>query len=931
MTYHISTKGLETARNLIFVRDGGSAEPEAHTATADFLGNAFTRQANVMQGRFVPPLMVRQIQPDSIDHDRNILHFPRNSIGGWDSWVSGWLDGAEVVAFRYENGRAIQVGSTTVTRSVVRQVNPLHGERLALPPGMGSYRWSPDEWWRRGGVVWIAVAALDEQGQRGPWSAPVAFTVGTGRGVKDATDQATLIEADSFHQQVLNPALPVPEGLSVTPQNDSRTAEINWTPVPGRRHVIGRSYDPSFEQVETLTVADSSFMRATDVFTFRKSFDHRYRREDVITDRLWEASAAGRFGVSGIGNLADMMPEGVSFEFMSDEGGPFVRLHVAEGRSHTIQAATHSGTEASWYHVLDPARSYNIHTVMRAAAPTQLTLRVAEVGVSNMTREVTTEWTVRDNIFTPTSMLQSPGARMTQIVVRGPVQLDIRQITFCEAGTAPFAATAEERKVMLASAASHIRFHVFCKTNPWTYSMEDFLAETGIPATRGCSLPQHLRILKDLRDSPEGRDMAARVGHSILNPWIQVEPPWSRDQDWQMLGGYLCSPYDPAAPDSPEQRGAALRVSQGQIRPWQDEFDSIRIEVGNEPWNRIAAFYTLTEAGGVGGGTWNGALLDRAAEGIMAARGYDGGKFNYYLGGWSVSTAWNTSSIAASRHADYIGYADYNGGWDSGVSEAYSVDNPVAVFKMLANTSVQAGTVPPRLRNMARLVDLCRTASEGRAKPIRPLHYEAGPGYVLNGLNGHSVTAEQREGQERLMKSVAAGTATLDAFLFNAAAGIHSTNFFTLGEGEHWKARASWDRGGAFNPPYQWFCFANQHLTGRIRVLPPQVVDVLHDEGGTAQGDVVRVYLIERHNGEQALAFVNVDAERSHEVRVRLSQGEKRWTRHYMTGDLLDSNITAQTADTVSILSEQMPAGWGRASVDVTLPPGKAEVYIAAA
>lgn len=928
MTYHVSSLGVETARNLIFAKVQNPASPEANTATTGRLGNAFTVHSAVAKGRLVPPMQLRTFQPQAIDHKTRTLTFPPRTIGDYDVWRSGWLDGADVIVFRNDNGRAVQVGQTKVTASEISQILPLHPSERALPADAAEYRWSPPGWYRRGAIMWIAVAALDANGRRGPWSAPVSYTVGTEAEVQDNTDSSLLVTAPDLVHQDRTDAIPAPSDVRATGLNDDRTVQVTWTPVPGLRHVVARSYTPDFRQIETLTVEDSSFMQESDLFTFRKRFDHTHRSEDIVVDRVWDVSAVvSRFGVSGLGGFVDRLPAGVGYEFMSDAGGPFVRLTVAAGRTHAVQSATHAGTGQGWYAVLDPERAYNIHTVLRASSPLNVTLRVNGIGVADMTRSVTTEWTAHDAEFTPASLRTTATPQFSQLLVLGPAQVDVRQFTVGLAGTAPFAATPAEKETLLNSAAGHIRFHAFCKTSPWSYTMDDLLSDVGVPATQGCSLPQHLRILKDLRNSPEGREMAARAGHPILNPWLQFEA-FMTDDELAMLGGFLCATYDPDAPDSATKRGAARRVSQGQVRPWQDEFDSLRIEVGNENWNPLSGFFLLPSTPGTPAGAWNGLLLDRAASAILAAPGCQADKFSYYLGGWTASEGWNRAGIAASRHADFIGYADYNGGWDSGLSAALSADDPAAVQATLANTSIPIRNREPRLIRMPRLVDLCNEMSQGRGKPIRAMHYEAGPGYVMNGLNGASVTDEEVASQERLLKSVAGGTATLDAFLYNSSVGVVSTNFFTLEEGEYWKARAKWEHGGAFNPAYQWFCFANQYLSGSISLLQPHLVQVLTDEDGKALGDAVRVYLVERTAGGRAIVIVNVDPLTAHEVRVRLAGQVRGWARHHMTGDMKTSNITTETADSVAILSDEMPKGWGAGILDVTIPPGKAEVYI---
>ena len=61
----------------------------------------------------------------------------------------------------------------------------------------------------------------------------------------------------------------------------------------------------------------------------------------------------------------------------------------------------------------------------------------------------------------------------------------------------------------------------------------------------------------------------------------------------------------------------------------------------------------------------------------------------------------------------------------------------------------------------------------------------------MNGLNNARVSEAEHRAQEQVMKSLAAGTATLDAFLARAYLGFELQNFFTFGRGELWTSHAS--------------------------------------------------------------------------------------------------------------------------------------------
>ena len=92
--------------------------------------------------------------------------------------------------------------------------------------------------------------------------------------------------------------------------------------------------------------------------------------------------------------------------------------------------------------------------------------------------------------------------------------------------------------------------------------------------------------------------------------------------------------------------------------------------------------------------------------------------------------------------------------------------------------------------------------------------YEAGPGYALDGLNNAHVTEEQGRAQEQVMKSLAAGTATLDSFLARAYQGFTLQNFFAYGRGMLWTSHAKWYHGGQAYPSWKLLALFNNQAAG---------------------------------------------------------------------------------------------------------------------
>lgn len=943
MTYHVSSLMPDAASNLFFSGSGGHS-PEVHTVTASHFANRVTVDRFVMGSLMCPPLYTKDFQPRAIDHANKKLLFRGRQLNNWYNYRDGYLDGATIDVMRMVDDRLVEMGSATVTKCTIKGVRPFwmwRGDKV-VAKGVGRAHWSPSRDYRVGATIHVVVAAIDDQGRRGPWSAvDSTYAVPAGQEVNSISPESETSPAPDFYEQESNPALAVPTGVTVTPLNNGRTVEVSWDADPNLRYVVGVSDTADIEHEESLTLTDTSFIGPGDLIILRKRFDHTQTRAKILNEPFWGTHPLMSFvGLSSMGLANDLLPAGVKFELMEDEEGPFARWNVEAGASHTFTFFTHGGPrygdgrEQHYYNMLDPEKQYYTRVIARRESGTGgMSLRVERTVEGEKPVPLTDQWATYETVLTPlANQLSLLGLATTKLTLKGPLVMDLRFLTLAEHGTEPNGLAPFFKETLLHGAPGFVRDHSCCKTKPGSYSMREYLSPYGNSFTHGVSLPMLLNVLTEARNSPEGRALREKVGRPILQPWFQVEPYFLMSE-WQMLGGFLCTEYNEDDPESPFKEGARMRVSQGRIRPWQEEFEGIIGEVGNENWNYISEFFLLPSVNGKSAGYVNGKLLDRMAEGIMAAPGYDPSKIRFYLGGWNLANPyipWNVNSIAGSVHADLFGFADYNGGWDSGLTAALSVDDPIAVLRTLANSSI-AQLGKSRHPKFHDLVQMCAEKSIGRAKPLRAMNYEAGPGYVLNGLNGATVTADERRSQEALLKSVAAGTATLDAFLANTSQGVISSNFFTIGAGTEWKARAKWQNGGSFYPSYQWFGFANQNLNGVITLLDPLSAEPLVDGKGVRHGNAVRVYRIYRDDGSTAYAIVNIDPANAHEVKLRELPVGGNWTRHWMSGTMLTHNNTLETAGSVSILSETMPEGFGRGGFTVTIPRGQAEVYIRAA
>ncbi|NLF39252.1 hypothetical protein GX586_07390, partial [bacterium] len=144
-------------------------------------------------------------------------------------------------------------------------------------------------------------------------------------------------------------------------------------------------------------------------------------------------------------------------------------------------------------------------------------------------------------------------------------------------------------------------------------------------------------------------------------PWITANLKW-REQDYINLVEYLCGPAGTPYGD--------LRIAQrgGITTPWIDEFRTMYIEMGNEPWNTTYFFGFrggIVEASGRTYGRWCTYIWEH----VQANSPYYTNKMRVSLGGWAAGLATNKFTGAAREEcplATHVGLTSYLGGWEAG-------------------------------------------------------------------------------------------------------------------------------------------------------------------------------------------------------------------------------------------------------------------------
>ena len=456
-----------------------------------------------------------------------------------------------------------------------------------------------------------------------------------------------------------------------------------------------------------------------------------------------------------------------------------------------------SNTQQEFYPVPADGKEYIMEVWMKAdqagRAPVTFTWDGDQrIGgfVGKNSIQVSDEWQRYEVRFTGQSSKEGHHAYFV-LETKGPGVFSYDNFRVYRADTPYLEYLPHEYEALQASGMSAYRTHGPIKTFRNTYSMNQFLQEPGGTEgiEKGNTLPQALRTCLKAE----------------IDPWLQIEFHMSPDE-WLAFMEYMAAPFDPKRDTKASKPYAYLRYSQGQQAPWMDVFDSIYFEISNETWNNLFrpwVFNNMKDASS--GKNWaRGEVYakfhDLVADTLRSSPYWKPEyeeTFIHVLGGWSASLGeWNiqnnsgyTIEIAnATKDAEYITIAAYNGGWDEG--EGTPKETPDSYFNVLSQVNQ---TAIPRIVTMNQVME---TVSKRLGREIKFGTYEAGPGYALNGLNGARVSEEEAASQENVMKSKLAGVATLDSFLARIRYGSDIENFFTFEYGDKWKSHAKKHRGG---------------------------------------------------------------------------------------------------------------------------------------
>lgn len=954
------TEGPDMAkfrREAVFVVSEEVANPAVapFTATVGSFGNALVGLG------FEPPVWRTRLFAALDAPDRVVA--AHNDLSGYDAYRESLYDGAEVRVYRIVDGAVRLVRRDRVPEGGARFLdwNGMTPGGKLYPPapasdGLVRVRVHPDDWNRRGVPYWYAVSAVTADGVESLRSDAVRLDLPAEKPAGKGIAQETVAFQSPKNAPAPASVPAAPTDLAAAYDADTGDVLLSWKPASGDIagfRVWRSDVSPERQTAEPhLLLADGANgepVRKGDLVIVAREF-RSYSRAKYNSNRVWGASQNNRDGLPE--GLADLYPDenpAVSWVLedhapdtpVADAGRTCLKVSLHDDSPFALKAYNHASTRQTWYPVLRVGVPHVVEFWARAEGAMKATFRLNGFynrRVEPIAFEIGPEWRLCRAEFTPGVPYDSDGVGQTELRFEGEGSLWLDNYRVYDSGAAFLDWMPEEYAALRDSGMGMLRTHAFIKTGKKTYSMEGFTNPAGAiqGVSKGNTLPQTLAAFRKAN----------------VKPWLQVE--WHMaPEEWAGFVEYLAAPYDPAAGDTPEKKPwAAKRAAQGQAAPWTDEFPELFFEIGNETWNWLFS-------------PWVFEAMDDAATGRRYDRGQVYGLFQEYvisclkaspwwtpevdakvkfvLGGWRVQK-YGLKAAETSPRSHFVTRAAYNGGWDEG--EGPAEGNDPSLFRAL----IQAGqsAIPEAVEMRAERDRMNAERPETERFAIGT--YEAGPGYALSGLNGQAkMSKEQVRAQEETMKSLGAGTATLDTFLGRAAEGYAVQNFFTFRHGRtHWVSHADLARGGQAYPCWTTLALFNREAAGgdMLRVAAESVptVDIAAYRRRKAAAAVPLAACYALRRGGRLCLFVlsrKIDGypvagdDGFTPVSVRLPiAGAARLTLHRLAGDPrahnLDSEVVkVETLDLDPALARpdfRIDAATGADARG--LPPGSTFLYV---
>ncbi|WP_372521478.1 hypothetical protein [Sulfuricaulis sp.] len=787
------------------------------TATIGGFGNSLT---NVGAG--FEPIVFRDKLIALEDSPNRIVADPA-AISYWDSLREGFLDQAMVHIYRIENGRFRMVREDRVMSGGSHASGWFRAvdNSQIISPGTTRFFFRWENWNRPHAKYYFTIRTIDKYGNLSP-TAPAFEIDSPERLDKAPTTQNALVAFNPVKALFSRPKPPsAPNGLRGKLGSDG-ILTLEWEPVASpdlAGYVVYRSdYPPNhhsgyYLQLAGVPASAAQNVKAGDMVIISKKIYSPSRNRD-LSNRVWGAESEYNNLLPGLlhtfpdenpGKIWSLVPHAANTP-VEEPGETCLKLQLAAGTKESLAIYNHSGTDQFWYDVLEKD-TYTVEVWLRQEGSGTVQFKLtgfydtAPQRIKPVVFDVGPGWKKYITHFTPTVIQGGSRANTMALEFTGPAIFYVDNFRVYRADTTFLDLLPREYEAIKSSGISALRTHGLIKTGIHTYDIEQLTNSGGVISGTGKlnTLPQTLKMMRT-------------VG---VQPWLQIEFHMN-PHEWLAFIEYMAAPYDPKVDTRASKPWAYKRYSQGQTKPWVEEFERIYFELSNETWNGLFTPWTfnpMTDAASkksYSPGQVYG-LFQEYVRSIMRSSPYWrpanlDRKFVFMLGGWAGNMGYSHDAASVSPASDFLTIAAYNGGWDE--AEGPPKLDAASLFNTLAQVNQSA--IPVADLYAKELLDL---KAKGAGK-LRLGTYEAGPGYALNGLNNARVTEEQERTQEQVMKSLAAGTATLDSFLARTYRGFAIQNFFTFDSGMLWKSHAKWYHGGQAYPSWKLLALFNKEASG---------------------------------------------------------------------------------------------------------------------
>lgn len=698
----------------------------------------------------------------------------------YDILSDGFFDGASIRIYRSVNSQMTLLRTGTVER-YYSGFNRIINNRLTA----NTFR---DGGLVAGRIYYYTVRAYDSSGnQSGNATVQSAVALANG-GVADTL-------TGTVSQTVTDSVAPAaPTGLTATANADG-TVTLTWnanTEADLYGYWIFRSEtDPALHNRIEIT-GTAPEINNGDIYFLEMNPDN------VPMDKL-SPRVRSYFGASDTWRETGAGASKVRDSSTKHSGRTSLKLSAPSANEVSVRQYR-LGAPDSFYGSLQPNTTYQVEVWLKQqGVPTgEVTFRLTGPYSSffHTWTGVTSEWNHYTWQFTTSGVYpdRNQGTAEIMLAFTGPGEVWMDNFLLYDPSRPPFALRPAAQQQLADFMPGWFR-PMSGQTNAnWGSSLEDWTNEESLAQNQFNTFGGRARPEQPYK-LPIALQMAKDCG---ANPWI-VTGSYLNEQEWLNLIEYLAGPAGTVYGDKRiQQRGVAT--------PWTDEFARIRLEYGNELWNptfewglsgshcgQFAEYffnvarqspYFASIAHKVDF-TVNGQLVSAATNGyaatavqVPAAAGAPGRLATYadlalYLGGWDANIVLGGGAVTPAGYADYLMYsATYGKYW----------------FDQQSQT---------------------RDTITAQGRPYKLCNYECGPGYDLPSGNAQFDPVSEAYG-----KSLAAGIATLDCFLYGTCKRIDPQCYFTFQMGTNWASHSYLNRG---NYPYaSWLGLRmrNRYVTG---------------------------------------------------------------------------------------------------------------------